>query len=161
MYGYKLKINCIPEIVWACETTVTDYHWKNRHSEDMLEISVSTYKEKTVIYNNTKFNLKKGNLSCIIGNEEVECYCEKGAAISILSVAVKFKNINFSRGEITENDLSDNSVLLLPAFYSEINISNELEIVKILHNIIKFSSDNSENEKAAFISEFFKLLQKI
>ena len=28
MYGYKLKINCIPEILWACETTVTDYYWE-------------------------------------------------------------------------------------------------------------------------------------
>ena len=59
MLGYKLKINNIPECVWACETTVVDYMWKNRNKKNMLEISFSKFPSKTVLINDQKFILKK------------------------------------------------------------------------------------------------------
>ena len=59
MLGYKIKINNIPEYVWACETTVNDYMWINRNQKDMLEISFSKYSSKKIITNGQNFLLKK------------------------------------------------------------------------------------------------------
>ncbi len=161
MYGYKVKINSLPKMVWACETTVDNYEWKNRNSRDMLEISFTKFGTKNITVNNNSYTLKNSALSCIMANEKREAFCEPEQLITIISVAVKFNNFMFEPCEITEADYSDKTTLLLPAFLENLPLADELEIIKILHKIIKLSSNNSENENIAFISDFFKLLHKI
>jgi len=50
---------------------------------------------------------------------------------------------------------------LLPAFIDDLPLPHELELLKTLHSIIKFSSSGAENETAAFVSCFFRLLCQV
>ncbi len=161
MYGYKIKINSLPKIVWACETTLDNYEWQNRNSKDMLEISFSKFDSKNIIVNNNSYILKNSALSCVMANEKREAFCKPDTPITIVSVAVKFSDYMFEACEITEADYSDKTILLLPAFLENLPLVDELEIIKILHKIIKLSSNNSENDNITFISAFFNLLHKI
>ncbi len=161
MYGYKIKINCLPKIVWACETTVDNYEWKNRNTHDMLEISFSKFGEKTITINNNSYTLKNSSLSCIMANEKREGFCESGKSITIVSVAVRLSDFKYETCEITDGDLYDEKNLILPAFLQDLPIYYELELTKSLHKIIKLSSGNLENQKIALTAAFFELLHKV
>ena len=160
MYGYKIKINCLPKIVWACETTVKDYDWKNRNKKDMLEICFAKFERLTLILNNKTYHLKNSAGSCILGDENRKCFCESELPITIVSIAVNLCNFEYDYSDFTEADFKDDSFLLLPAFIENIPLVDELEIIKSLHKIIKYSSNYSENNKTATYSSFFYLLHK-
>jgi len=161
MYGYKIKINCLPKLKWACETTVDNYAWKNRNTPDMLEISFAKFDTKTLMLNNNSYTLKNNALSCVMADERREAFCEHEKKITIVSVAVELSDFIFEPCEISEADLDDKTKLLLPAYLEGLSLSDEIEFIKILHEIIKWSSDNSENKRIAFISSFCNLLYKI
>lgn len=161
MYGYKLKINSLPKLVWSCETTFTNYEWQNRNTRNMLEISFEKFVTKSITVNNNSYILKNSSLTCIMADEKREAFCEPKNPITILSIAVRMSDFLFEPCEITESDCNDKSAILLPAFLEALPLSDELELIKILHKIIKSASSNSENGNAAFISAFFKLLYKI
>ncbi len=161
MYGYKVKINSLPQMVWACETTVDHYEWQNRNSENMLEIAFAKFKTKNIVVNNNRYILKNNALSCVMGNEKREAFCKPDQSITTVSVAVKFSDFAFQPREITESDYGDESSILLPAFLEGLSLADELDLIKILHIIIKLSSGNSEPKSLAFISAFFELLYKI
>lgn len=161
MYGYKLKINSLPKLVWACETTVDNYEWQNRNSKDMLEISFAKFSTKNIMVNNNSCILKNSALSCVMANEKREAFCESEKTITIVSVAVKLSDFMFEPCELTEADCRDKTKLLLPAYLEDLPLSDELDLIKTLHKIIKLTLNNSENENVAFISNFFELLYKI
>ena len=161
MYGYKIRINSLPRIVWACETTVNDYQWKNRNSGDMLEISFSKFEKKTVAINGVRCCLEGRELACVVGREKRECFCQPGEPITIVSVAVKLENFEKEPIHFGEADYRDNSVLLLPATHSGVTLDEELELTKLLHSMIRHSSAGSVGANSAFLSDFFKLLHKI
>ena len=161
MYGYKLKINSLPKLMWACETTLNNYEWQNRNSKDMLEIAFAKFNTKNLVINNNSYTLKKSALSCVMANERRESFCEPESPITIVSVAVKFSDFMFEPCEIAESDCNDKSVIILPAFLENLPLSDELDLIKTLHKIIKLTSNNAENENVAFISNFFELLYKI
>ena len=159
LYGYKLKINSLPQKLWNCEVTVNDYAWKNSENENLIEIAFSKFTSKTVILHGNKNVLKNRSLSCVVGGDDVSADCEPETAISIVSVAATFSNFSSIAGEITQKDISDNSVLLLPLNFEDIPLSEELEITKIFHTMMKIQSDN-ENNEILFSSYFLLLLNK-
>lgn len=161
MYGYKIKINCLPKMVWACETSLNNYEWQNRNNCDMLEISFAKFSTTNIKINNNCHKLKNNALSCVVSNEKREAFCEPEIPITIVSVAVKLDDFTFEPCELTEADCSDKTKLLIPAFFEDLPLSDELDVIKTLHIIIKLTSKNSENENVAFISAFFKLLYKV
>lgn len=161
MYGYKIKINSLPQIVWACETTVSNYEWHNHHGEDMLEISIASFDTQTVILNDKEFLLKHNALSCVVGTEKRTCFCNPETPITVVSVAVKLSDFQSAAGEITSADCLDHSVLLLPAVFPNPPLENKLEITTILHRLIRAYTEHSESGKAVLISGFFELLSKI
>ena len=161
MYGYKLKINSLPKLMWACETTLNNYEWQNRNSKDMLEIAFAKFNTKNLVINNNSYTLKKSALSCVMANERRESFCEPESPTTIVSVAVKFSDFMFEPCEIAESDCNDKSVIILPAFLENLPLSDELDLIKTLHKIIKLTSNNAENDNVAFISNFFELLYKI
>ena len=161
MYGYKVQINSLPKLVWACETTVRNYEWQNRNSRDMLEISFSKFDTKTTVIDDRSYILKNSALSCVMSNEKRKACCEAEKPITIVSVAVRFPDFVFEPCRINETDLRDQSTLLLPAFLEDLPLSDEIDLIKTLHEIIKLSSKASEPETVAFTSVFFKLLYKI
>lgn len=161
MYGYKVKINSLPKLMWACETTLNNYEWQNRNRRDMLEISFSKFVTKNITVNNNSYILKNSALSCIMANERREAFCEPESPITIVSIAVKLSDFIFEPCELTEADRNDKTKLLLPAYLEDLPLFDELDLIKTLHKIIKSASNNSENENIAFISEFFNLLYKI
>lgn len=161
MYGYKVKINSLPQMVWACETTFNNYDWQNPNSKDMLEISFAKFNSQTITINNDSHILKNSALCCVIANEDRKAFCKPEDPITVVTVSVKLSDFMFEPCELTESDFSDNTKLLLPAYLEGLPLSEELELIKILHGIIKSSSKKSENENVAFISTFFKLLYKI
>ena len=160
MYGYKVKINCLPQKVWACETTVDDYEWQNRESKDILEITFSKFDTLTTTVNNITYTFKNSLLSCIIADEKRTASCESRKPITIATVAVRLSDFIFKPCEITEADCSDKKTLLLPAFLEDLLLADELGVIKVLHESIKLSANNPEND-VAFLSAFFKLLYKI
>lgn len=160
MYGYKIRINSLPQFVWACETTLNNYEWKNRNDKDMLEIAFAKYDTGNLIINNHAYTLKKSALSCIITNESREAFCKPEQAITIVSVAVRLRDFTYLPSELTKKDREDN-VLLLPAFLEDLSLYEELDLQKTLHEIIKFNSKNSESEDIACIATFFCLLYKV
>jgi len=161
MYGYKIKIECLPQIVWACETTVDNYEWTNRNTHDILEISFTKFGVKNVTINNNSYTLKNSALSCIAADEKRQAFCEAGKPITIVSVAVRLSDFKYEAREITEADLHDDQNLVLPAFLEDLPIYYELELTKALHKIIKLSSENSEKQRIALIAAFFELLYKV
>ena len=161
MYGYKLKINSLPKLVWACETTLNNYEWKNRNSKDMLEIAFEKFNTHNIIINNKSYTLKKSALTCVMTDERREAFCEPESLITIVSVADKFSDFMFEACELTEADSRDKTKLLLPAYLEDLPLSDELDLIKTLHKIIKLTSNNSGNENAAFMSNYFELLYKI
>ena len=154
MYGYKIKINCLPELIWACETTLDNYEWKNHNSKEMLEISYSKFDTMSVMINNNNYLLKNSALTLIMADEKRTASCEFVKPITIVSVAVRLSDFNYQACEITEKDFYDETTLILPAFLEELPINYELELTKTLHEIIKFSSGKSENQKIALTSIF-------
>lgn len=161
MYGYKIKINSLPQMVWACETTLNNYEWQNRNSKDMLEISFAKFGITNTMVNNNSCILKNSALSCVMANEKREAFCEPGKPITIVSVAVRLSDFAYRSSELTETDCGDKTVLLLPAFLENVPLSEELDLIKTLHEIIKFYSKNSESENIACIATFFDLLYKV
>ncbi len=161
MYGYKIKISCLPDVVWACETTVDNYEWENRNTRDMLEISFTKFGVKNITVNNNSYTLKNSALSCIAADEKRKAFCESGKPITIVSVAVRLSDFKYETREITEGDLYDEENLILPAFLEDLPIYYELEVTKSLHKIIKLSSGSSENQKIAMTAAFFELLYKV
>lgn len=120
MYGYKIKINSLPKLLWACETTVNDYVWENRNRKDALEISFSKFNTKTVISEGKTYMLKNSALSCIVADEKIESFCEPGSPITIVSVAVSIINLEYTCCNITEADCEDASYLLIPLFIEQL-----------------------------------------
>ena len=161
MLGYKIKLNCLPKIVWACETTVDNYEWKNRNTHDMLEISFTKFGVKNITVNNNSYTLKNSSLSCVMANEKRESFCESGKSITIVSVAVRLSDFKYKTCEISEGEIYDEENLILPAFLEDLPVYYELEITKSLHKIIKLSSGKSEKQKIALTAAFFELLYKV
>lgn len=161
MYGYKIKINSLPKLVWACETTLNNYEWKNRNSKDMLEIAFAKFDTAKLMMNNNCYTLKKSALSCVMTNERREAFCEPEKTITIVTVAVRLSDFAYCSSELTETDCGDKSVLLLPAFLENLPQLEELDLIKTLHKVIKFYSKNSESDNIACIATFFDLLYKV
>lgn len=161
MYGYKIRFNSLPVVVWACETTVKDYMWKNRNPKSRIEIAVSTYESKTRIINGNAYTGTGNDISCIAGSEKITCFCEPGASISITTVAVEFSDLECTGCEFTDQDYTDESVILLPAFVENPPLDLNIYTVKALHKMIKFNSSTSESSKKAFLAEFFNLIYEI
>ena len=161
MYGYKIKINTLPQMVWATETTVSDYYWENRNKPHMLEISYSTFESKTQIINGKKSIAHNNTLNCIVGDEPRSSFSESSLPITIASVAVKFDSIFATAQDFTKDDFENQDFILLPAVMENLSLENELEILTLLHKLIHFGIHPSENNKISSLSTFFKLLTKI
>ena len=161
MYGYKIKINCLPTVVWASETTVDHYQWENRNREDMLEISFCVFDTKTEILNGKERVLNNHALSCVAGAEKRASFCKTGDPITIVSVAVKLTDFQIEAGQLTDGDIRDPSRLLLPAVWEGLSLEEELAITALLRKLIRAHTDRSANSNAVFVSGFFELLSKI
>ena len=161
MYGYKIRFNSLPTSVWACETTVKDYMWENRNEKEDIEISISSFSEKTCIVNGKTHIVHGNGMFCVAGDDKVSSFCEKDSSISITSVAVKIPGLDYEKCEFKDSDFEDESVILLPCFMENPPSSLNLYAVKALHNMIKYNSYSSEIMKKAFSAEFINLLCEI
>ena len=160
MYGYKIKFDSLPESVWACETTVKDYIWENRNGKDIIEISLSSFTEKTVIVNEKTYTEHGNAIGCVVGNEKMRAFCEKGTSIAITSVAARFSDLEYEKCKFQDSDYEDESVILLASVRNP-PASLNLYAVKALHNMIRYNSYSSEAMKKAFSAEFLKLMYEI
>ena len=131
MYGYKIKINSLPKLKWACETTFNNYEWQNQNATNMLEISFTKFNSQTIIIDNNSHILKNSALCCVPANENRKAFCKPEDPITVVTVAVEFDDFSFEPHEITETDYSDNTRLLLPAFLEGLSLSEELELIKM------------------------------
>lgn len=160
MLGYKFKIRSLPKPVWAGESTVSDYSWEQWRQKDQIELSFARFDTQTVILYGNEYTLKKNALACVAAGEGRKAFCEPGQAITVITVAVRFSDLEKAFCQITPEDCEDPSVLLLPAFLEGITLSDELEITKTAYKCIKQVPINSESKYLAFTSAFFELLYK-
>ena len=159
MYGYIIDFKGLPETVWACETNLTDYSWKNRHTKDMLEISVIRAQELTMFYNGTKHHFKGINgISCTVGIDEKQSYCDPETRIEITSVAVRFPEMQIKVLDSAE-EIGD--FIFLPALFNEIPLEDLSEINMLLHKYIKLNSLDSAENRLQRGAVFFEIISKV
>ena len=163
MYGYQIKPQGLPKAVWACDTTVTDYQWKNRNHDRMLEISLSKAPERTVNIRNKEWKLPSDTyiLSCVPGDIPVSSYSPAGVPVTITSVAFSFPELAVTAGEITEQTALDHTFFLLPAFQQELSSEELLHLHTLLHKCIKYYAENTSAGQAMCISVLFEILATI
>ncbi len=159
MYGYKLRLHSLPEILWACETTVSDYDWENRNSADTLELSLSFYDTATTTLNGRHFQTTESQFSCVVGDEPRRSSCPPGTTISIVSVAARCTGLSAQAASLTEQDRADTSVLLLPALLSPLTQNEALTLTRPLHRLIQLQLKPTESQKMLQLSEWLRLLQ--
>ena len=139
MKAYKIqRPRAIPEIVWACRSKVTKYDWKNKNGSDMIEFSVCNASERTVVVaNGSPETLKGKGFSCIAGDEGYRGYAADGMAVEIVSVAASFGALSFEKAELCDEDIKDESVLLLPCLHTELPEQILSHFETILYRIIE------------------------
>ena len=145
MKGYKLrKPQTLPRIVWACKTKVDHYDWKNTNKPNMIEFSVCSSGKRTVIASDGQRQTVEGKIfSCLMGDEKRKSYAEDGVSVEILSVAVALEDLSFSSAEITEEDLSEPGLLLLPASSLSLSESLLMQTETLLYRIIEAYKEHS------------------
>lgn len=158
MYGYKVKINSFPQIVFACETTLSDYAWDSRGRENILEISYSYASSRTFVINKKEFIFHNGTLQCLWADDVAESTCEPGEPITIITAAAELIGASCTLCEITEELAQDHSWMLLPLFWDNLPPDVELDLINRLYNIIRYHSQKQENNRVACASEFLMLL---
>ena len=91
MYGYKIKFEGYPKTVIACETKVRDYCWRNTHTSDMLEISISRT-DYIARYENGRLSEYENihAISCKTAEEDCYSYSNPETEVEITSVIVTF-----------------------------------------------------------------------
>lgn len=138
MYGYKIRLEGTPEIMWACETETENYEWHNTHSCDLLEFGISSGKELKTIINGKEHNFYNfNNFGCVIGGDERHSFAPEGMSVSTLSVAASFLNIEAECCELCEADIMDTDYILLPAVTGSLPDGDLAKIDSLLHRIIK------------------------
>lgn len=162
MYGYQVKINGLPQTVWACDTTVTDYQWKNNNRSHMIEISLSKAQSRTICIHNREYHLGDGyTLSCVIGDTDISSFSPPDTQVSITSVAVAFPELSAIGKELTQADAQDQSAFLLPAFQQPLSTEEIVLFQTLLHKYIKYNAESTAAGQASCLSALFELLASI
>jgi len=159
--GYKIKINSLPEVIWALETDLTNYEWQNSADKNSIEISLSRSDKRYYKGRKSEVVLKGCSLECVVGDEEIYSCCEDGQKIAILSVSFRFSEIAYERLELNAASLEDKNTLLLPMYIQNLSIDEETDLNSMLHSIIKHYHEKSESGRLKSVSVFLKLLAKI
>lgn len=161
MYGYIIDFKGLPETVWACETDLTNYSWKNQHTKNMLEIAIIKAEEITVILGDMQRRLKNTHqISCTVGNDRKEAFCKEDTKIQITSVAVSISDLKVKIADLNqENCIGD--FLFLPAILDELSLENLSEVNILIHKLIKLNTENSPENKLLCASAFFEILAKV
>ena len=100
-------------------------------------------------------------MCCTVGDVPCKSVCKTGEEINIISVSVKLSDFEAIPCNINEEIASDFSYILLPVFWSELSLSEELAVTKSLHKLIHLSTLNGESKRMEFISAFFDFIKKI
>ena len=138
-----MKINGLPETVFACSTTVDNYEWKNSNDNCTIEISISKAKFCTEIVNNKTQYFESGkHMACVLGNEERYGFCDSGVENEITSVAVRFDGINIKDGELED-------------------ITQMQEITRLLNKYIKHNTSDEIYDRAKCVSIWFDMIYVI
>ena len=162
MHGYKITLKGLPEPFWGCETTVTDYNWENVRPDNILEISVVRAEYLVINNSNAQYVFKNARLlSTTISNENLNIYSYPETQVSITSIAAKFKKLKFVAKELTTDDCTDCSCLLVPAFMDSLSDDEMDEINILLHKFIKHNERDTQYDKIKCYSIFYDILAKI
>ena len=156
MYGYKLALTGLPETVYACTTHVDNYSWANHNDPDTIEIAIcdapwitrTIHEEICTTHGGTVF-------ACNAGGDPVSAFSGPGVPVDITSVAVRFPKLSVTAGALTEEDLQDTSVLLLPSFAEDFPDTDEIRC--LLRSYISHSVKDSAADRATCISIWFEL----
>ena len=161
MYGYKAQIDSLPQMVFACETTLSDYAWKNNQRGNILEIAYSYATARSFILRGKEHMLQNSVLSCVWADESIESSCQPGMAVTIISVAAELSDASCTFCEITEAVAQDDSCLVLPLFCDNLTPDVEVDLMNRIYNVIRLNSQKQENNRVACASEFLMLLYEI
>ena len=161
MYGYKIKIDSLPKIIWATETRVLNYYFKNKNTDGTLEISYRTFDSLTQVINGKRQTIFNNSLNCIAGSEPRQSFGEPECAVNVISIAVKIENFTVISEPIEPKDFESTEYLLLPSSLNNISAQNEGELITLMHKIIRFNAYKTESNKMLLNSLYFELLYKI
>ena len=138
MLAYVLrKPEGLPATVWACKTTVDDYSWKNHNDANMIELGICTAAERTFLYEGTPKVIRGTTLDCIVGDTPLSGSAARGVSMEITSIAVRFPSLQAELRELTEEDLGNRGVLLLPMFFDALTERELSELSRLFHQYIQ------------------------
>lgn len=158
MYGYIVEFEGMPKPLWGCETSLTNYSWKNRHGKNMLEISVVKADEMTVVSDGVKREYKKFNhITCTVGCDEKEAFSDTKTKVEILSAAVEFPKLKIKKCNIT-NEPTQNGGLFLPAVNYKASSEEVSTINSSIHKFIKFYSENTPESRLLCSAVFLEII---
>lgn len=162
MLAYVLqKPEGLPATVWACKTTVDDYAWENHNGADMIEIGICTAAERTFLYEGTPMTIRGTTLDCIVGDTPLSGSAAQGMPVEITSIAVRFPSLRAELRELSEEDLGNREVLLLPLFYDALSERELSELSRLFHQYIQSSLEESVAGEFLCSSILFELLSRL
>lgn len=160
MYGYIIAFEGLPKAVWACETNLKDYNWKNRHSENMLEISLVKAEEITIILDGVKKTYKDAEyITCTVGCDPKESFSNSKTNVKIISVAVEFPRLKIAKRYLIPGDKPADNIFLPAIFKADNEELNEISLD--LYKYIKLISENSVENSLLSAALFFEIISKI
>lgn len=164
MYGYKIKLGSIPEPRFACSLSVDDYLCPNKKYEEnrhhVIELSITSGDSITFRMHNKHIHSSgKTFLVCIVDHDDVDAYADTGVRITIDTVAVFVEDLDFSMGELSEDDFNDQSVLVIP-FLTELESGVDV-IERLIKSYISHSVKGSMTDRMMCTSLWFELVSRI
>lgn len=159
MFYHKFKIDSLPEPVFACSLTAENYRWKNDKSKKRIEIGIIEGGELIQTVNGVPYKLSDISLNTIIGDEDVTMLERTGGKVSITTLAVQFKTLEWELLDRNEVDISDNDCFLFPCSY-DIG-ERKTDIIRLMKAYISHNVRNTVSDRAMCISLWFELAASI
>jgi YesN/AraC family two-component response regulator len=125
----------------------------------MIEFSVSDAVKRTVIIGDEPPATVEGrSFTCMMGDEPRRSYAEDGVNVEIVSVAVSFDDLSFSRKELGREDMADETVLLLPSSHEGMLPKTLARIENLLYRVMESRKEHSASAEMMCAATVLSLL---
>jgi len=163
MFYYKVKINSMPRIEFACSTSTTKYKNFIQHRKNLLEISTIDGAGVFIEMEGQKIYVPPK--SVIVSFPDVSCriYAEGEQTVFDDSIAMRIDDFEYSRvdekSDFTGDFLINENVILLP--YTMQMGDNFMNVSRLMRTFISSYIQNNSSSSLRCISLWFELLETL
>lgn len=159
MYYHKIRADSLPEPVFACSLTAENYVWKNGLEEGCVEIGLMEGKEILMTVNGETEAFSGCVLSITVGGENVSALAGESEKIFLNTVAVRFKNMEWSMCELPQADPEDGGYFLFPCLWDA--SEEKVKLTRLIKTYISHYARSSAYDRAMCVSVWFELAAHI